>query len=66
MTIIREQQRLIAGYVVVALSALVLSGWFVEGQGVLGASLCYLACMAVLALWFGVLFAWRLGEAQRQ
>ena len=56
MTIIREQERLIPGYVAVALTALAASGGLVVNLGVLGASLCYVVCMGVLATWFGVLF----------
>lgn len=58
MTIIREQRRLLLGYTVVAIMAFVVSGPMVGRLGVLGASLCYVGCMAVLALWFAALFAW--------
>lgn len=56
ITIVRAHRRLTAGYVLVALVALVVSGPLVDAWGIGGAVVCYVSCMAVLAGWFGRLF----------
>lgn len=57
LTIIRWQNKLIPGYVVVSLAALLLCTPAVRAAGIDGASWIYLALMAVLTVWFGVVFA---------
>jgi O-antigen/teichoic acid export membrane protein len=57
ITIMRRQRLLVRGYVVVAVAAWALSTPLVSAWGIAGASWAYIACMAVLALWFGGLFA---------
>ena len=57
LTIIRWQNKLIPGYVIVAVLALVTCPSAVETAGIDGASWVYLALMAVLTVWFGVVFA---------
>ena len=57
ITIMRRQGLLVPGYAVVAVFAAVLSPWAVGLAGVDGASWIYLALMAVLTLWFTVVFA---------
>lgn len=57
ITIIRWQNKLILGYVVVALLALVGSPMAVSAAGIDGASWIYLGLMAILATWFGIVFA---------
>lgn len=56
ITIVRQQGKLVWGYVGVSLLALLASPWVVESFGITGASWEYLALMAVLCIWFGVLF----------
>ncbi|MCH3942546.1 MAG: lipopolysaccharide biosynthesis protein [Atopobiaceae bacterium] len=56
ITIMRKQRLLVWGYVVVAVAAWALSTPLVSAWGIAGASWAYIACMAVLALWFGGLF----------
>lgn len=56
ITIMREQRHLIAGYVVIAFAALVLSPIAVRVGGIAGASWIYLTMMAVLAVWFTGVF----------
>lgn len=57
LTIIRRQNKLIPGYVAVSIAALVLCNPAVGIGGIHGASLIYLALMAVLTIWFGAAFA---------
>lgn len=57
ITIIRWQSKLTLGYVVVALLALVSSPMAVGAAGIDGASWVYLALMALLTAWFGIVFA---------
>ena len=57
ITIMRKQQLLVWGYVVVAVAAWALSSPMVVAWGISGASWAYIACMGVLAAWFGGLFA---------
>lgn len=57
LTIIRWQSKLIPGYVAVSLAALLLCSPAVQAAGIDGASWIYLALMAVLTVWFGVVFA---------
>lgn len=57
LTIIRRQNKLIPGYVAVSIAALVLCTPAVSTGGIHGASLIYLALMAVLTVWFGAVFA---------
>lgn len=57
LTIIRWQNKLIPGYVIVAVLALVTCPPAVQAAGIDGASWVYLALMAVLTVWFGVVFA---------
>ena len=57
ITIVRRQEKLIWGYLGVSLSALCASPLIVQNYGITGASWEYLALMAVLSTWFGVLFA---------
>lgn len=54
ITLVRQQGRLVAGYVAVAALALVASSPLVGTWGILGAATCYVACMAMLAAWFGI------------
>lgn len=56
ITIMREQRHLTIGYVVVALTALMLSPIAVRADGIAGASRIYLAMMVVLAAWFTGVF----------
>lgn len=64
LTIIRWQNKLIPGYVVVSLAALLLCRPAVQAGGINGAAWIYLGLMAVLTIWFGIVFA--LGVASRQ
>lgn len=57
LTIIRWQNKLIPGYVIVAVLALVTCPPAVQAAGIDGASWIYLALMAVLTVWFGIVFA---------
>ena len=57
ITIIRWQRRLILGYVAVSALAFLACPRAVELAGIDGASWVYLALMAVLTVWFGVIFA---------
>ena len=57
LTIIRRQNKLIPGYAAVSIAALVLCNPAVGIGGIHGASLIYLALMAVLTIWFGAVFA---------
>lgn len=57
LTIIRWQNKLIPGYVVVSLAALLLCRPAVQAGGIDGAAWIYLALMAVLTIWFGIVFA---------
>lgn len=57
LTIIRSQNKLIPGYAAVSIAALVLCTPAVGMGGIHGASLIYLALMAVLTVWFGAVFA---------
>lgn len=57
LTIIRWQNKLIPGYVIVAVLALVTCPPAVQAAGIDGASWVYLALMVVLTAWFGVVFA---------
>lgn len=63
ITIMRAQRRLVVGYVAVALYALLVSGWFVGTWGIVGAAVCYMSCMVVLATWFGAVFTIEVGRA---
>ena len=58
ITIVRRQHLLTPGYVVVAIAAWATSMPLVSAYGIRGASMCYIACMVVLASWFGTLFGW--------
>lgn len=62
LTIIRSQNKLIPGYVAVSLAALALCTPAVNAGGIHGASLIYLALMAVLTVWFGAVFAFEVGK----
>lgn len=57
ITIIRCQDRLIWGYAAVAVLAFLISPVAVRAAGIDGASWTYFGLMAVLTLWFGVIFA---------
>lgn len=57
ITIMRQQGRLTLGYVAVSVAAAVLCPLAVGAAGIDGASWVYLGLMAVLTLWFGVIFA---------
>lgn len=57
ITIVRQQKKLIWGYVGVSVLALAASPWIVQNFGITGASWEYLALMVVLSVWFGALFA---------
>lgn len=56
ITIMRQQAKLVWGYVAVAVAAAVAASPLVAAWGITGASVAYIACMVVLAGWFGVLF----------
>ncbi len=64
ITIIRQQGGLVWGYAVVAAAAFVLSKPLVASMGIRGASLTYVGCMAVLSIWFGLLFASHLNKGK--
>lgn len=57
LTIIRRQNKLIPGYIAVSIAALVLCNPAVDMGGIHGASLIYLELMAILTVWFGIVFA---------
>lgn len=57
ITIMRQQSKLVWGYVAVAVAAAVIANPLVSAWGITGASLAYIACMVVLAGWFGALFS---------
>lgn len=58
ITIVRQQRKLIWGYLGVSLLALWASPLIVQKYGITGASWEYFVLMAGLSVWFGVLFAW--------
>lgn len=66
LTIIRWQNKLIPGYVVVSLLALVACPRAVEAAGIDGASWVYLGLMAILTMWFGVVFALGVRDGARR
>ena len=57
ITILRNQRQLVWGYVLVSLAAMVVSNPVASQWGITGASWEYFVLMAVLALWFGIIFA---------
>ena len=57
LTIIRWQNKLIPGYVVVSALAFVACPFAVGAAGIDGASWVYLGLMAILTVWFGIIFA---------
>ena len=57
LTIIRWQNKLIPGYVVVSVAAWLLCRPAVQTAGIDGAAWIYLILMAVLTIWFGIVFA---------
>lgn len=57
LTIIRWQNKLIPGYVAVSALALVTCPPAVQAAGIDGASWVYLGLMAILTVWFGIVFA---------
>ena len=57
LTIIRWQGRLIPGYVAVSALAFVACPFAVGAAGIDGASWVYLGLMAILTVWFGIIFA---------
>ena len=57
LTIIRWQGKLIPGYVVVSALAFVACPFAVGAAGIDGASWVYLGLMAILTVWFGIVFA---------
>lgn len=65
ITIMRRQRLLTPGYVIVAIVSWAASVPLVGAFGIRGASVCYIACMIVLALWFALLFAWCLRSSSR-
>ncbi len=56
ITVMRQQDKLVLGYVAVAVAAWFGSTAAVRAWGISGAALCYIACMVVLAGWFGTMF----------
>lgn len=56
ITIMRQQRKLVWGYVFIAVIALVIANPCVEAWGIAGASWCYLFCMLALAVWFAAIF----------
>lgn len=66
LTIIRWQNRLIPGYVAVSLLAFVACPQAVAAAGIDGASWVYLALMAILTAWFGVVFALGVRDGARR
>ena len=63
ITIIRQQHKLTVGYVAVGIISFFASSFSVANWGIAGASWCYIGCMSVLALWFGVTFVRCVGRA---
>lgn len=57
VTVVRGQKHLLAGYLLGALAAWLLSGYFVRTYGVPGASLFYTFLMTLISLIFAVVFA---------
>ena len=66
LTIIRWQGRLIPGYVAVSLLALLACPRAVAAAGIDGASWVYLGLMAILTVWFGVVFALGVRDGARR
>lgn len=56
VTVVRGQKYLMAGYLLGALAAMLLSGYFVRNYGVPGASVFYTFLMTLMSLSFGVVF----------
>lgn len=56
ITIMRQQESLIWGYLVVSIIALLASNPIVSASGISGASWLYFSLMAMLSVWFGVIF----------
>ena len=56
VTVVRGQKHLLAGYILGALTAKLLSGYFVRTYGVPGASLFYTFLMTLISLIFAVVF----------
>ena len=55
VTVIRSQQLLTIGYITVSVIALLLSGKFVQGYGIIGAAFLYSVLMTLLAIAFAVI-----------
>lgn len=66
ITIMRKQDRLVIGYVVVAICAWASSNLLVRLLAVRGASLAYIGCMGALALIFGLIFVLSEREIARE
>ena len=56
LTVMRQQDKLTPGYVVVAIVALIISNRLVQSMGIRGASYAYIVCMVTLALWYCLMF----------
>lgn len=56
ITIMRQQGSLVWGYLVVSIIALLASSPIVSASGISGASWLYFFLMAMLSVWFGVIF----------
>lgn len=55
MTIMRLQRKMMYGYIITALFALLLSGRFIVKGGIMGAALLYVMLMAILTIIFSVI-----------
>lgn len=66
ITILRNQRQLVWGYVLVSLAAMVVSNPVASRWGITGASWEYFFLMAVLALWFGIIFAVGFAKGSRR
>lgn len=56
--VMRKQQQLVLGYVLVAVVVWLISTPIIRAWGIFGASMLYISSMVLLSLWFAILF-WR-------
>ena len=56
ITVMRQQRKLVWGYVAVAVLAALASPVLVRAFAIAGASYTYIGCMVILAAWFALLF----------
>jgi O-antigen/teichoic acid export membrane protein len=66
ITIIRQQRNLIWGFAAVAVFAKIVSGYFVKGYGIRGASMLYLVDMVILSICFAVVLIVQVRKSRKK